>query len=165
MSAFPYACISVPSLNVTVISFFTPTMTKSTILPHRVSSNSVAKLYLSVKPEYRKNGVWIMNDETALTLRTLKDNGGNYLWNHNSDTIFGKSVHTSEFIPSAVSGNLPVAFGDFSHYWIVNRLSLSVRTLTERFALQHQTGYLAYEFLDGRLTRPEAVKALQIKAE
>ena len=104
-----------------------------------------------------------MNDETALTLRTLKDAGGSYLWNHNSDTIFGKPVHTSEFMPSAAPGSLPVAFGDFSHYWIVNRLPLSVRTLTERFTLQHQTGYLAYEFLDGRITRPEAVKTLQIK--
>ena len=130
-----------------------------------ISFDDMAKLYLSVKPEYRKNGVWIMNDETALALRTLKDAGGSYLWNHNSDTIFGKPVHTSEFMPSAAPGRLPVAFGDFSHYWIVNRLPLSVRTLTERFTLQHQTGYLAYEFLDGRLTRPEAVKTLQIKAE
>ncbi|MCI9559861.1 MAG: phage major capsid protein [Lachnospiraceae bacterium] len=87
--------------------------------------DDMAKLYLSVKPEHRKNGVWIMNDETALTLRTLKDNGGGYLWNHNSDTIFGKPVHTSEFMPSAAPGSLPVAFGDFSHYWIVNRLPLS----------------------------------------
>ena len=69
-----------------------------------------------------------MNDETSLTLRTLKDNSGSYLWNHNSDTIFGKPVHTSEFMPSAAPGRLPVAFGDFSHYWIVNRLPLSVRT-------------------------------------
>lgn len=130
-----------------------------------ISFDDIVKLYLSVKPEYCKNGVWIMNDETALTLRTLKDAGGSYLWNHNSDTIFGKPVYTSEFMPSAVSGSLPVAVGDLNHYWIVNRLPLSVRTLTERFALQHQTGYLAYEFLDGRLTRPEAVKALQIKAE
>ena len=56
-----------------------------------ISFDDMAKLYLSVKPEYRKNGVWIMNDETALTLRTLKDAGGSYLWNHNSDTIFGNA--------------------------------------------------------------------------
>ncbi len=55
-----------------------------------ISFDDMAKLYLSVKPEYRKNGVWIMNDETALALRTLKDAGGSYLWDHNSDTIFGK---------------------------------------------------------------------------
>lgn len=106
-----------------------------------------------------------MNHETALTLRTLKDAGGSYLWNHNSDTIFGKPVYASELMPSATLGSLPVAFGDLSHYWIVNRLPLSVRTLAERFALLHRAGYLAYEFLDGSLTHPEAVKTLQIKAE
>lgn len=58
-----------------------------------ISFDNMVKLYLSAKPEYRRNGVWIMNDETALTLRTLKDVGGSYLWNHNSDTIFGKPVH------------------------------------------------------------------------
>jgi HK97 family phage major capsid protein len=127
-----------------------------------INFDSMAELYLSVKPEFRKNGVWMMNDETALTLRTLKDKNGGYLWNHNSDAIFGKPVHISEFMPSAAPGSLPVAFGDFSHYWIVSRLPLSVRVLTERYSLQHQTGYLAYEFLDGRLTRPEAIKVLQI---
>jgi HK97 family phage major capsid protein len=28
-----------------------------------------------------------MNDETALTLRTLKDDNGNYLWRDSDDTI------------------------------------------------------------------------------
>ena len=52
--------------------------------------DDVVKLFFSVKPEYRKNGVWLMNDETALALRTLKDDGGNYIWNHANDTILGK---------------------------------------------------------------------------
>ena len=51
--------------------------------------DDVVKLFFSVKPEYRKNGVWLMNDETALTLRTLKDADGNYIWNHANDTILG----------------------------------------------------------------------------
>ena len=39
-----------------------------------------------------------MNDETVLVLRKLKDADGNYIWNHNADTIFGKSVFISEFM-------------------------------------------------------------------
>ena len=130
-----------------------------------ISFDGMAELYLSVKPEFRKNGVWMMNDETLLALRTLNDKNGGYLWNHNSDTIFGKPVYISEFMPSVAPGNLPIAFGDFSHYWIVDHLPLSVRVLTERYSLQHQTGYLAYEFLDGKLTRPEAVKVLKMTEE
>lgn len=124
--------------------------------------DDVVKLFFSVKPEYRRNAVWIMNDETALALRSLKDDFGNYIWNHASDTILGHKVMISEFMPNTQSGSKPIAFGDFSYYWIVSRRPVSVRTLTEQFANLDCIGYLAYEFLDGKLVRPEAIKVMQM---
>ena len=126
--------------------------------------DDVVKLYFSVKPEYRKNGVWLMNDETAFTLRTLKDTDGNYLWNHSNDTILGRRVEVSEYMPGTESGKAPILFGDFSCYWIILRSPVSVRTLKEKFVALDQTGYLAFEFLDGKLIRTEAVKAIRIGA-
>lgn len=70
----------------------------------------------------------------------------------------------SEFMPSARAGEKPIAFGDFSYYWIVDRRPVSIRTLTEKFALTDHIGYLAYEFLDGKLTRSEAIKVMQMNA-
>lgn len=99
---------------------------------------------------YNQTAEWVMNDETALVLRKLKDADGNYIWNHNTDTIFGKSVFISDFMPNVNNGNKPIAFGDFSYYWIVNRSGILVRTLAEKFALSQQTGYLACEYLDAR---------------
>ena len=55
--------------------------------------DDVVKLFFSVKPEYRKHGTWLMNDETALALRTIKDDSGNYIWNHANDTILGHRVY------------------------------------------------------------------------
>ncbi len=127
-----------------------------------ITYEDVVKLFFSVKPEYRKNGVWLMNDETAMALRTLKDDGGNYIWNHSNDTIFGKKVCISEFMPSADTGAKPIAFGDFSYYWIVGRRPISVRTLVEQFAMLDCIGYLAYEFLDAKLIRSEAVKVMEM---
>lgn len=124
--------------------------------------NDVIRLYFSLKPEYRKNGTWLMNDETALTLRTIKDANGNYIWNHSNDTILGRPVRISQFMPNAENGDKPIAFGDFSYYWMVGRRPVSIRTLTERFANVDCTGYLAYEFLDGKLIRPEAIKVIQM---
>lgn len=126
--------------------------------------DDVVKLFFSVKPEYRKHGTWLMNDETALALRTLKDDSGNYIWNHANDTILGKKVCISEFMPGTGFGSKPIAFGDFSYYWIVGRRPISIRTLTEQFANVDCIGYLAYEFLDGKLVRPEAIKVLQVTA-
>ena len=125
--------------------------------------DDVVALYFSVKPEYRNNGKWLMNDETAFALRRVKDADGNYIWNHSNDTILGKEVLISEFMPNADAGALPVAFGDFSYYTIVDRDHTSVKALREKFAINSQIGYLGIEFLDGKLVRPEAVKVLKIK--
>jgi HK97 family phage major capsid protein len=127
-----------------------------------ITYDDVLGLYFSVKPEYRKNSVWLMNDKTALSLRTLKDSAGNYLWRDSDDTILGKKVIMSEFMPDVESGSKPLAFGDFSYYWVIGRRPIGVRTLTEKFAALDQLGYLAYEFLDGKLIRLEAVKVIQI---
>lgn len=129
-----------------------------------ITYDNVIKLYFSVKPEYREKGVWLMNDETAFTLRTLKDADGNYLWNSNNDTILGKRVIITRHMPGTVSGDKPIAFGDFSYYWIVSRKTANIRTVSEAFIHSEQTGYLAYEFLDGKLIRPEAIKVLQMSA-
>lgn len=127
-----------------------------------ITYDDVIKLYFSVKNEYRKNAVWMMNDRTAFALRTLKDANGNYIWNHSNDTILGKKVVISEFMPDAENGNKPIAFGDFSYYWIVDRKATSIRTLVELFAELGQIGYLAYKFLDAKLIRKDAIKVIQM---
>lgn len=124
-----------------------------------ISFDDVLGLYFSVDKRYRGNGVWLMNDETALKLKTLKDQNGQYLWNQNSDTILGKPVYISEFMPS---DGKPVAFGDFSYYYIIDRVPLTVRPLIDQYMVRSRMGYLGVEYLDGILIRPEAVKVLRI---
>ena len=46
------------------------------VTTNALTYDDVIKLFFSVKPEYRKHGTWLMNDETALALRTLKDDAG-----------------------------------------------------------------------------------------
>lgn len=65
-----------------------------------------------------RNGVWLMNDGTALALRKLKDADGNYLWNQANDTILGKQVIISEYMPDIEVGTKPIVFGDFSYFSI-----------------------------------------------
>ncbi|MFB0919314.1 MAG: phage major capsid protein [Oscillospiraceae bacterium] len=127
-----------------------------------ITYDDIINLYFSLRPEYRKNAVWLMNDETALELRSLKDSAGNYLWRDSDDTILSKKVVITEFMPNAESDNKPIAFGDFSYYWIIGRRPVSVKTLIEKFALLDQIGYLAFEFIDGKLIRRDAVKVIQM---
>lgn len=106
----------------------------------QLTYDDVISLYFSMEKQYRKNAVWVMNDSTAFILRTLKDADGNYLWNHNNDTILGKQVIISEYMPDAEEGTKPIAFGDFSYYWVIDRKPVSVRTLVERFGADWISG-------------------------
>ena len=124
--------------------------------------DDVLRLYHSLDKEYRKNAVWLMNDETALTLRMLKDSAGNHLWNPSDNTILGKPVVISYDMPSVGAGAKPIVFGDFSYYWIIDRSPVSIQALKELFVTLDQVGYLATEFLDGKLIRRDALKALKI---
>ena len=135
---------------------------KCAVTTDAITFDDVISLYYAVEPDYRANAIWMMNGETALKLRTLKDNDGNYLWNAVNDTILGKPVVISEYMPSEESGAMPVVFGDFSYYWIVRRSPFSVTALTELFLAYEQVGYLAYEFLDGKLVRRQAVQGIRI---
>ena len=122
-------------------------------------------LFFSIKPEYRKNAVWLMNDSTALTLRKLKDEDGNYLWNSVNDIILGRPVYICNEMPDADAGEKPVAFGDMSYYWIIDRTPASFKVLHELYAAKDQVGYIGYERLDGRLIRSDAVKVIKMADE
>lgn len=104
-----------------------------------------------------------MNDNTALTLRTLKDKNVNYLWRQSDDTILSSPIGISPYMPDIAAGSIPVAFGDLSYFWILERQPLSVKILTELYSRENLTGYAAYERIDGKLIRPEAVQLLAIK--
>lgn len=63
-----------------------------------ISFDEIISLYFSLKNEYRNNAVFIMHDNTAMLLRTIKDTSGSYLWNSSDNTIFGKPVVISPYM-------------------------------------------------------------------
>lgn len=72
--------------------------------------DDITKLFFSVKPEYRTNGSWMMNDKTALYLRDLKDNDGNFLCRGSADMLMGKPLIITNEMPSLSLGAKAVAF-------------------------------------------------------
>lgn len=132
-----------------------------------VATNSIAfddviKLFFSVESEYRNNAIWVMNDETAQNLYSLKDNNGNYLWRGSFDTLLGRPVVISNHMPSVGEGTKPIAFGDFKYYWVIQRQPLSVKALVEKYTLNDEMGFIGFERLDGKLIKNEAIKVLKI---
>ena len=134
-----------------------------------ITADEVIDLFYSLKAPYRKNAVWVLNDSTIKAIRKLKDNNGNYLWQPSltagtPDTILGRPVFTSSFVPEIKAGNKTIAFGDFGYYWIADREGRNFKKLNELYAATDQTGFVATQRVDGKLILPEAIKVLKMKA-
>lgn len=87
-----------------------------------LTADAVIELFFSLDKQYRRNAVWVMNDETAMTLRMLKDSAGNFLWRNTDDTIFSHTVVISNYINDST-----IVFGNLSYYWLIERQPLAVR--------------------------------------
>ncbi len=134
-----------------------------------ITADEVIDLYYSLKSPYRKNAVFVMNDATVKAIRKLKNGSGDYLWQpsitaNTPDTILNKPIKTSAYVPTLSAGAKPIAFGDFSYYWIADRQGRSFQRLNELFAATGQVGFKAMQRVDGKLVLPEAIKVLQMKA-
>ena len=134
-----------------------------------VTADELMDLYYSLKSPYRKKSVWVLNDSTIKAIRKLKDSNGQYLWQPSltagtPDTILGRPVKTSAYMPAIAAGARSIAFGDFSYYWIADRQGRSFKRLNELFAATGQVGFLASQRVDGKLILAEAVKVLAQKA-
>ena len=133
-----------------------------------VTADELMDLYYSLKSPYRKKSVWVLNDSTIKAIRKLKDNNGQYLWQPSltvgtPDTILGRPVKTSAYMPAIAAGAKTIAFGDFSYYWIADRQGRSFKRLNELFAATGQVGFLASQRVDGKMILAEAVKVLEQK--
>ena len=133
-----------------------------------VTADELMDLYYSLKSPYRKKSVWVLNDSTIKAIRKLKDSNGQYLWQPSlvagtPDTILGRPVKTSAYMPSIAAGAKTIAFGDFSYYWIADRQGRSFKRLNELFAATGQVGFLASQRVDGKMILAEAVKVLEQK--
>lgn len=133
-----------------------------------ITADELIDLFYSLKAPYRKNAVWVINDATVKAIRKLKDNNGNYLWQpaltaNTPDTILGRPVFTSSYVPTIAAGAKTIAFGDFSYYWVADRQSRSFKRLSELYAATGQVGFMATQRVDGKLILPEAIKVLAQK--
>ena len=134
-----------------------------------ITADELLDLYHSLFSPYRKKAVWVVNDSTIKAIRKLKDNNGQYLWQpgltaNAPDTILGRPVKTSAFMPSIAAGAKSIIFGDFKYYWIADRQGRNFKRLNELYATNGQVGFLASQRVDGKLILPEALKVLKQKA-
>ncbi len=132
-----------------------------------ITCDNIIELVHSLKSPYRRNAVFLMNDSTISMLRKLKDTNGAYLWQPSlqagqPDRLLGYPLYTSPYVPAVKAEALPIAFGDFSNYWIADRMGRSVQRLNELYAGNGQVGFIATERVDAKVILSEGIKLLKM---
>lgn len=132
-----------------------------------ISFDEIFKLYYSLKAPYRSKAVFICNEDLLLQIMMLKDGQSNYIWKPaidvgKPDTILGRPIYTSGYMPTLGAAAKVMIFGDLSYYWIADRGERTFKRLNELYAAADQVGFVTTQRIDGKLILPEAVKVLKM---
>ena len=134
--------------------------------------NWVYKLPASYAPQARI----LCNRAFIRKVRLLKDGGGDYVWqpglqmgspNMILDTPYELSDQFDDGLDASDvwEDNAVIAvIGDFSYFWIVDSLMMSIQRLVELYAETNQTGFIGRKESDGMAVLAEAFYALKVKA-
>src|SRR5690554_950168 len=137
-----------------------------------VTYDNLVDLLHSVDPVYRKNGTWMFHDNTLKTLKKLKDENGQYIFqpslrDDEPSTVLGKPFIVNNDMPEIGASAKSIAFGDFKKYLVRRVKNYAVKRLDERYADLNSTAFILFVRMDGRVldagTHP--IKYLQHAAE
>lgn len=136
-----------------------------------ITGDDIINVYMSLRPAYRRNAVWVMNTSTLKDVMKLKDSNGQYLWHESlrvgePSTLLGLPVLESEYAPTAsAAGDYALLLGDLSHYKWAYWKGLDLTVANEKFAGTNQVGFYGHALADGCPTLPAAFARLKYKSE
>lgn len=168
-----------PANSETAFNFAHPTTASATLAQGIASWQTLVNMTKSVDPAYRKMGncVFVMNDRTEGSVRSLTDGFGHPLWN--PDVTVGSSTNPLARIEGygvvidqntasiSTSGGTAggILFGDFKRAMNVRQVQQSgTMRLTERYADFLQVGYIGYVRMDSIPNDLHALVELKMQA-
>jgi HK97 family phage major capsid protein len=134
-----------------------------------LNANSLISLYHAVKPDYSRNGTFVMNRSTLAAVRKLQDGSGQYVFQAGfslqvgvPNTILGAPYVEATDVAHVGSSTKPIYFGDFRRgYLIVDRVSMSIMRDPFTQATSGNVRYIARRRIGGQVILPEAIQILQ----
>lgn len=135
-----------------------------------VTADGLIDVQYALPTQYWMDAVWVMNAaSTARAIRKLKDANDDYLWQRGlaagePDTLLGKAIAYSGFMPDVAAGAYPVIYGDLRNYWIVDRVGMTLQRLGEKYAEENMVGFVARKRTGGQVVLGDAFRALRIAA-
>jgi HK97 family phage major capsid protein len=133
------------------------------------NADKLFDLQHALKPVYRQNGTWLMNDTTLNHVRKFKDGEGNYLWRPgleagSPDILLGKPVEIDDNMPDIGAGEYPIAFADFRKaYRIIDHVN-GIRVLRDPYSSKGYVLFYTTKRLAAGISNHEAIKFLKVAA-
>lgn len=134
-----------------------------------VTTDDLIDVQHALPRPYRRRAAWLFNDDTLKAIRKLTDSNGDYIWQPGlkegaPDRILGKPYHVDDDMADQAASAKPIAYGDYSGYWIRDVLALTITPLRETYARSRQVGYLFEKRVDGVLMEPNKIAAYENSA-
>ena len=123
-----------------------------------------------IKGNYWPRLRWLFHRDALKMITKLKNGEGEYIWNEaviagQPDTLLGLPFSMSEYMSNTFTASLYVGLlGDFSQYWIVDALNMTMQRLVELYAETNQIGFIARRELDGMPVMSEGFARIQLSA-
>lgn len=130
--------------------------------------NEMLDLKYSVDRDYRGNGRWMFNDNTALAMKKIALASANQsLWQEGiiggtPATIDGNPFTINNDMPDMAAGTHPILFGDFKQYMIRDAAGINIRRSNEVNFLKNQTTFLGELRTEGKLLDTAAIKHMRM---
>jgi HK97 family phage major capsid protein len=121
-----------------------------------------------LKGQYWNRMQWLFHRDGMKLLAKLKNSTTNEYYltpslaGGTADTLLGRPVNVSEYVPNTFTSGLYVGMlADFSQYWIVDALSWELQVLNELYAATNQVGFIGRFECDGMPVLEEAFVRLK----
>lgn len=134
-----------------------------------ITYDDLIGLQAKVPTVYQKEACWIMNPETFVAVRKLKDGSQRPLLMDNFAQEFpymllGKPVYLSDNMPTLAASAKTVLYGDLSGLSVNMRENISVQILNEVYADRHAVGVVSWFEFDSKVTENQKLAVLVQKA-
>ncbi|MBD7990736.1 phage major capsid protein [Ochrobactrum sp. Sa2BUA5] len=96
-----------------------------------LSLDGLVDLVYDLPSERTPNARFAMNRKTQGAIRKLKDGNGNFIWQPGLQsgqpaTVLGHPVTEFAAMPDIAAGAIPIVFGDFSGYLVIDRTGIRI---------------------------------------
>jgi HK97 family phage major capsid protein len=130
------------------------------------TAEEITQLWYSLDPWHQLDAAFIIRAEAATLLRTLESANGSPLWVRDmasgADTLFGRPVVIDPFMPAMEASGRPVVVASMAEAYVIAESQIFVVVDPYSRHRHAENVVTFYQFVDGRVRRSDAAKALEM---